>query len=508
MVFSLFGWLAALFSGGRKNPERARKRGLKRTAQAITANVCGAFFRTKSFEATPDMAQFFYGICKAVSPARAFLQNLTHSTQLKISVAAGFLDRRQLDMLERMSAESIEKRAEETEASLLSRQIQGEFAELERSFDLARTSAINECYSLALIVCKFMAYDYYALLKKFDPRLIELDFGGKPAFSALRGEAVVEDLKDFLELTAGLDPGRDWSAPLRILNEITGTEAITPDAWKSLLLTTRTVVNSGIFELIIRFVENDPDWAWRPSATQENLAGFYLELIRSEVFGRLALVLAAQWNALIDRRVRALFGNTRINRLNYYTEQAGELCMKKKLPGFADAKALNYLMTFLVNEKKELQDLYELVLVRGHWISTALSFPLSEALWLLTVFPARITALDEMFSEWGRYGVMLKRAAGKAGRDGSQWIARSLNSANDEARQIVNDAIFTLSILNNGLKDLGEDYRKNPGSIILNWDKLNAFSENGLEERILALRNKLTTMLELLGILIRITNYE
>jgi hypothetical protein len=503
MAFSLFNWLASLFVGDGGSPERARKRALKRIAKALALNKYGRFCRTKSGEATPELAQFFYSIYKVISPAQALLQNAAQSTQLKICAVVSFLDTPQLDILEKLSAENIEKRAEETEANLLFLQMKSELDDLERAFDANRTRAINECYSLILIICKFVVYDYYFLLKKFDLQLTEHSFSRKPVFNFLRGEAVVEELKDFLELTSGLDPNRDWNMPLRVLGEFKGTEAIKPKLWNSMLLKIREVVNSEVFELMIRFIEKDPAWTWAPHAVHENITGAYLEMIRGEILGRLALIVTTKRNALIDRHARAVFGNARVNRLKYYTEQGGEIYKKKNFPGFINAMALNYLIVFLTDERPEMQALYELILIRGQWVSTALSLPLSEALRLLAVFPARITELDEMISDRGSYGVKLKTAILKVDRDKSltRSISMNLDSVNGEARQIINDAIFNLSVLDDGLKDLLEDYRKDPGIIILNWDELNAFSETNLESRIVAMRNKLINMLELLRVL-------
>jgi hypothetical protein len=505
MVFAFFNWIASLLAGVRNNPERARKQGLKRIARAIAANAYGKFFRVKSVEATPDLARFFYGIYKVITPAQELLWNVAQSTQLKLCVVENLLDPAQRDMLEKLSAQSLERRAEETEEGLLARQIRDEFDELERSFDTDRTNAINECYSLILGICQFVVYDFYFLLKKFDLQLIEHSFGREPVFSALRGEAVVEELKDFLELAGSLDPGRDWSVPLQVLKELKGAEAVSLNDWNSMLFMIRAPVNSGIFEMIIRFVEKDPDWAWTPRTEQESILGFYLEMIREEIFDCLELVITAKRNILIERHARAVFGNARAERLNYYTEKGGEVYKTKNFPGFVYARGINYLMVFLTDERPEMQSLYELLLIRGQWVSMALSFPLSEALWLLTLFPDRITELDEMLSDWGFYGNRLKTAMMNLDRDKNvrRSIGMNLDMANGEARQIINDAVFNLSVLHDSLQELREDCRKTPGNIIRNWYELNLFSETILEKRIVVFWSKLTNMLELLRILIR-----
>jgi hypothetical protein len=110
-----------------------------------------------------------------------------------------------------------------------------------------------------------------------------------------------------------------------------------------------------------------------------------------------------------------------------------------------------------------------------------------------------------MFSERGFYGGKLKPAIMKYDRDKNleRSIARNLESANGEALQVINDAIFNISVLDDGLKDLLGDFRKATGIIILNWQELETFSETNLEERIIAMRNKLINMLELLRVLTR-----
>jgi hypothetical protein len=503
MAFLLFEWLASLFNGDRGNPDRVKRRAIKRIAKAISANKYGKFLRIKTGEATPDLAQFFYEVYKVISPAQALLQNAAQSNSLKTSVVVSFLDTHQLELLEKLSPESIEKRAAETETILLSRQLQGEFDDFARGFDTQRTRAINDCYSLILMLCKFVIHDYYFLLKKFDLQLTEHSFSRKPAFNSLRGEAVLEEAKDFLELAGGLDPNRDWNNALRVLRTYKGVEVINPKLWNNLLLKIQDLVHSEIFELIIRFIEKDPSWTWTPHTIQESITGAYLEMIRSETFNRLELVVTAKQNALIDRHAMAVFGNIRVNRLKHYTEQGGEIYKKKNFSGFTNARALNYLIVFLTDGKTELQDLYELILIRGQWVSPVLSFPLSESLRLLGAFPDRITELDEMLSDRGLYGNKLKNALLKVDREKNlaRSIAMNLDAANEDAEQIISDAVFNLSVLNEGLKDLLEDYRRNPGAIVLNWEELDSFSETDLKNRIVAMQNKLANMLELLRVL-------
>jgi hypothetical protein len=396
------------------------------------------------------------------------------------------------------------------EPNHLERVMRTEFEEFARGFDARRINDINECYTLIMIIYKFVVYDYFFLLKKFDPQLTEHSFSREPDFNSIRGEAVVEELKDFLELTGALAPNHDWNLPLQILEKYKGREVINLKLWHSMLAKIRDVVHSEVFELIIRFVEKDPFWTWKPRVFRESIAGDYLVTLKGEIFDAFDLMVSAKRNALIEQYARAVFGNVMVNRLRYYTEQGGEIYKNKNFQGFIHAKALNYLIVFLNDVWQEMQDLYEIILIRGQWVSQALSYPLSESLRLLAVFPARIMELDGMFSERGFYGNKLKPAIMKYDRDKNleRSIARNLKSGNAEAMQVISDAIFNISVLDDGLKDLLEDYRKSSGTIILNWQELDSFSETNLEDRIIAMRDRLSNMLELLRVLSQNSNQD
>jgi hypothetical protein len=110
-----------------------------------------------------------------------------------------------------------------------------------------------------------------------------------------------------------------------------------------------------------------------------------------------------------------------------------------------------------------------------------------------------------MFSDWGLYGAKLKPAIARIDRDESvAWmLTRRLNAGNKEARQIVTDAMFHLTVLSDGLKELVEDCRRNPGIIILNWSELSFFSETTLKNQIAELWIKMRDMLELLRMLVQ-----
>ncbi|GHV80313.1 hypothetical protein AGMMS49944_21040 [Spirochaetia bacterium] len=496
MAFSFFSWLISSITGG-PNPERAKKRALKRMTKMLAANKYGNFYRVKTEEVTAELAQFFFKVYKTVSPAQTPLQNAAQSSRLRLAAIHAFLDQTQLAILEGLSLESIEKRAEEIPSGTLARQMQNEFDQFEEGFDPERVNAIDNCYTLILGMAKFVTYDFYFLLRKFDPQL--------RVFAAIPGAAVSDGIKDFLELTACLDTDRDWNMAFTVLRDFKGAEVVNPKLWEKMLSEIQEVKRSGILEMLVRFITKDPDWGWEPRLTRAHITGEYLESIRTEIFDHLNRITTAKQDARIAEYARQFFGDGNMDRLTFYTEGNSQLYKKRNFNGFVFARGLNYVIVFLTDEGAQLQFLSDLILVRGQWVAPALYRPLSESVRLLVSLPGKIKALDDSLMDQGSYGLKLERAFTKTIQ--SKSLIRNINAnlarIDAEARLIITDAIFNLSVIADSLKDILEDYRRSFPLIILNWEELAPFSNGDLESQISGMHKRLDDLLDLLHLVVQ-----
>jgi hypothetical protein len=504
MAFSFLNWLIVLITG-KSDPEQAKKRLLKRMTKMLRDNKYGNFYRIKTGEAAPELAQFFFDVYKAVSPAQVFLQNAAQSSRLKLVTINAFLDETQLAILEQLIPENIEKRAEETPSRDLAGQMEDEFDLLSKGFDPERVNSIDGCYSLILDMAKFVCYDFYFLLRKFDIQLSEHSFNGNPKFVPIPGPKIANEIKDFLELTACLDLNKNWSEALEVLKSYTGADVVNPKRWDKMLSEIQEVKRSDILEMLVRFITKDPDWGWKPHFTREHITGEYLEMIRHEIFDTITRITAAKQDARIAKYARMVFGDTNTDRLIYYNAGNDELYKKRNFNGLVYARGLNYLMIFLLDEGEKLQFFSDLILIRGQWVSPALFRPLSDSVRLLVSLPEKIKALDDSLSDHGSYGSKLEKALTKTEHSKSQirHINTNLDHLNNEALLIITDAIFNLSVLADSIKDILEDYRRPISLIILNWGELESFASGDMEGRIAGMQKKLRAILHLLRLVVQ-----
>jgi len=489
------GFLEKLLSmfGSANDPEAAKKRRIKQLGTELSRNKYSKFYRVKTGEIDGSMGKTFYDMYKVVANARVFLQNAAKSAQLKQIVTETFFDKTIDEVRQRLTPEAIEEMAK-TAPRDLNKSLSSDFAVLSAAFDSAMIQNIDRCYDNILAMTQFVAFDFLYVLKKFDSGITERNFSYQPKFAAVRGEYLKDELKDFLEASFGVDPDQDWKKALAAIKAYKNdVNVVVPDQWNKLLLLLRDIKKSGIVELMIRHIEQKPDWVFRQKLIDEHIAESYLELKRAEIKAAVDKVAKARKTAQIDVLAKMVFGSTEINRVKYYTEKGGEIYVKKNFDGFLHSSAVNYLKAFLLDYvKKDLRELYDLVLVRGQWTNSELSRQTSDHLHKLMDISDKLIAFDESMSDAGENGSRLKASIVKADRDKSQarYVTVILKTANEQAMELIKVSGLSLIAVCKSLKMLADDLQKPSHELLLNWKDLESVSESPLAQRISAAYKK------------------
>ncbi|MDR1239682.1 MAG: DUF5312 family protein [Treponema sp.] len=503
------GFLEKLFSlfGGGKDPEAAKKRQLKQLARELAGNKFSRFYRTKTEEADGSLGKIFYDIYRNTAPAQVLLQNAAKSAQLKQTVVEAFFDKKLLELRARISPEYIAERAKTAALKDLAGQLEDDLAAFSTAFDSARIDACDRCYNLILDMIRFVCFDYFFLLKKFDSGITERNFSYQPKFGSVRGEYISDDLKDFLEISFALDPDQDWKNTLRILKIYKNNmDVVAPDQWNRLLLFLRELRRSGVLELVIRHIDKNPSWQSQPLLSTEKITAAYLEERRVEAKNAVGQIVNAKKNTQVEALVKMIFGSAEIERAKYYTAKGGEIYVKKNFDGFIFAPAVNYLKAFLLDHfKRDIRELCDLLLIRGQWVDPSLSQNMSEAFHRLMGLSDELIAFDETLSDTGENGSRLKAAVIKADRDKSQarYVGLILKSVNESAQTLISVAARNLIALAKGLKILLEDYQKPSRELIMNWKEMEVVSESPIAQRMAGVYKKIYYFVQVLQLLVK-----
>ncbi|MDR1575826.1 MAG: DUF5312 domain-containing protein [Treponema sp.] len=452
-----------------------KKRRLKQLAKELAGNRHAYFYKARRGEAAGALGGFFYEIYKVIAPAQVLLQNAARSAMLKQIVIESFLDKDMAETAERLIPVSIEERAKTVDIADLAGSLEQDMRSLSAAFDSETIKNIDYCYNTILSMLRFIAFDYFSLLKQFDSRIVERSFSRRPEFTTVPGEYLSGAIKDFLEVSFGLDPARDWKAILGILKIYrNGMDVVDPDWWNKTLARLQDIHRSGILELMVRHIDKNPSWRFKPKLPGVRIAEKYLEDKEAEITAAMERIAAAQRKFRRDELVKAVFGGAEIKRARYYTEEAGDLYVRRDFDGFRYAAAFNYLMSFALDFfRADIQALCELFIIRGNWIAHEVSSEISEHVHLLADQAHKITAFDETFSDMGEDGSRLKTSI-KADRDKTQrrFIAAILDRANETALDLINTTLASIIIIGKNLSALLEDRRKMTHTLIKNWREL------------------------------------
>jgi hypothetical protein len=487
MILDFLGKLLFLFSGS-TDPETVKRRQLKQLAREITVNRYGRFYHPKSRELSGAMGKFFYEIYKIAAPAQLFLRNAVKSALLKQIVVEAFLDQDLEAVKERLTEASIAERARSLEPRELARSLDEDMIAFAAAFDSRRVAAIDRCYNQILSMTRFVTFDFFALLKKFDHGIIERNFTRPPRFGNVPGTGLAAELEDFLESLVEMDPASDWQTILKILQTYrNGADVVNFEQWNRLQVLLRDVRVSGILELMIRHIEDKPSWRLRSKPLTVSIAEKYLETKQAELRAALDTVHRAQTRARREELVNAVFGGTEISGAQYYTEAAGEVYRAKKLGGFRYAEAIHYLLAFLQQVfRPGFHDLCDLLLIRGKWVHQEISRETSEQVHLLTALADKAAAFDAAFAEQGRYGFRLKVSLPKTERDQTHFalVTTLLAEADAEALALINAALKSIGMIGKNLAAI-QDGRQIPSrNLIMNWQELENVSIVPLGQRI------------------------
>jgi hypothetical protein len=501
MPDTILGKVVSLISGG-DEPDSDKKILLKQVSKEISQNRYGKFYRLRTDELDPSFAAYIYEIYKITYPACAFAQNTAKVNRLRELTVEVFLPKETLELVRRLRPEAVQERVKKLEPKELKRRLKEDLSDLCAAFDGSRTVGMNRCYNLITALLRFARFDFLSLLRRFDTGLPQGVSGYAPRFQPAKAVDAVHELGLFRSAIQNLEPGEDWKNALAVLKLARDGQELFPfTVWNMLLTNLRELKNSNILELMGQLAAKNPIWQAKNEAIDEQLAENWLDAKGSEVNAVVDGVLAKQRDSQIEALAVGVFGSAAVTRLNFYNREISGACMDIGLEGFAYAAPLNYLMAFIQDFiEKEMQELCDILLVRGQWINNALSLEMSGAVHAVIDTVEPIDALDRSLSDEGTYGPRFRGALSRAERDKTQ--ARHANHIAEEldekALELINQAVQGMVVAGKHLKNLLGDSQKSPPEIVINWKELGYFTKVPISQRLADAYKKINYFVQLM----------
>ena len=111
--------------------------------------------------------------------------------------------------------------------------------------------------------------------------LPERDFVYNPRFEPINGQYIKDDLIDFMDVYYALDADADWDQLFDILRAYRDMDVVSRAAWKKLMQGRKEMMKSGMLEMIVRHLDEDPSWTVIPESTNYEIVESYFNRIKT-----------------------------------------------------------------------------------------------------------------------------------------------------------------------------------------------------------------------------------
>ena len=207
-ILDLWEKMLGIFGLG-GDPDKEKNRVLRDVKKVLKRNF-KKYIKIGQNPVEPAFPKIFYEIYSVVGPAQSILGNAANSGALKTLLIELNLNDRQKQLEDMFQEQSIRTRSTQIPLTELSEELKKGMLEFLSSFDAETVKRMDGLYNQILIFLDFIGFNYYFLLKKFDSGLPERDFTYIPRWDAISGDYVVDDLKEFLEVSQGISSSVSW----------------------------------------------------------------------------------------------------------------------------------------------------------------------------------------------------------------------------------------------------------------------------------------------------------
>jgi len=433
------------------------------------------FYKLKGNMIQPGMASFFYEIYETVSPSIIFFGSFPNTSIIKKRLLEFSMDENTKNLLENLTEESIREKSKTLEMKSLAAWLKNQLMQLYSYFDGNKRKEINYYYNLMLMYQDFVNFDYFFFLKKFDSAVSEHTFTYKPKFEALNINYVMDDLKEFADVSLLVNNTYQWEGFFSLMSKLKDLDLVEKKSWKKMLTALSNMDNQQVLNTIIRYVEESPGYTPKAVFPQEEIIEPYLEKMKTQAEMILQKIARERKDNKIDKLLNKVFGTTAVARTKNYTEKSNIVFEKKMLAGFLYVKPVNYLKAFLLDYfKRDIRALSDVLLVTGKWNEKSQSQGLSAAYYELIDLSDELLKLDDSCADDGEYGSRIKNMILKVGRDQSAKLVlrKLLDEINSKALRIVKSASQNLVILGKHCKITLEDSIQKKPDLITNWKEI------------------------------------
>ena len=496
-------FLNLLFSTN-TSPEAVTKKKLKEIAKSLNKTRYGKWYKASGMEIKPAMAEFFYNIYKVIGPSKAVLVNANSSKVLKSITVEYFLTDAQLKIVQGITDNAIEERSANTDVDSLVAQVKKEVATFTGEFNTGQVQKADLIYEHMDAFINFVMFDFYFFLKKFDPAIIENNFNYIPKFQIVRGEYLIDALKDFATVLYALPQEVDWAVVFKVLEKYKNIKLVNEAQWKKIFNTLQDIKRTRVMELLICHISSDPFYRIKTEPFTEKITDSYISNVKKATNIALDKLIQKQKSGQVAVLVKKIFGDTITSGMKNYTVVSNEIFKKRGVNGFVHAEAMNYLKAFLIDYvKADIRELSDLLLVRGNWGTQSVTQDYSNSYHAIMQLATKVVEFDEQFKPGSDLSVKFRTLLSRMEREkeAGRQLQKLLDTVNDAAFKIISMTAKHLLVIGSNFKDVLEDYDKTTNNLIHNWKEIEKYASRDIKPWLIEAYKKIYDFIMLMKVM-------
>jgi hypothetical protein len=468
------GFFKRLFGGG----DPVKRRAIRALKRELSTSKIDLYKIKYDLISTP-IARILFEIYKLTSPLKQLIpyddSNKKFPPSFEESFVLYFHETEAHDIYTKLNEDYIKKLIEKHGYQKTTAHIDKLLNEYLDGFDKETTERINSIYGNFIGFVRFVNFDFFPVLREFDPNLEEANFSKKPSFAPAEGSFLRNDLFKLHKILFSFDPDEKLNEGMQVFATIKGVEPISKGNFNKLRNLIVSLQRNHYISLIIRAIDKkvDPLPIDRPPIT-----GIFNSFsIRRK--GEITSILNSIKNKIKEESVTSiesqLFKGGVNEKLKNYNDSKNDQFKNLDLPIFEYVKPLTYLKVFITDKYKPLitKVINELI-VGGIFINRGLLNNLSNNYYALNGHLHNIAKLENDLDSEGMSGKVINRRlyAIKKDRTARKILEQTINDANVNARYLINDGLLNFKEMAYCIKNVLEDYKRKTPSVVSNIKKI------------------------------------
>lgn len=430
------------------------------------------FYSSHSEKVSGRFAEIIYSTYKVLSPIKNYFQTLSESEDFKNAVIRFYMTEKEKDLLPMLDENYIYEKTEHGNFNENVKKIKENFLTFQKQFVIEQIEMIDNVYSETNILRSFATIDFYVIVKKFCPFLVENKFNDNVKFASIYRKYVAENITDFCNSTINFLQVYDWKNVFEFLKSLPGFPKIEVNEFSKIVANLNLLKEKNVLSSIVKLVQDDNNFEITENVKSVDIVRPYLEEKYEKVKNTITAIYNEKKKSHIDAIINKIFPENISFQFKFYNMQNSSKLESLGCGVYKYYEVLGYLKAYLnLIVKEDCHEFAETLSVRGKGLIQNYIKNFVNIFHDLCDKCNEIETLDNNLDVKFPEGYKIKNLLDHINTvpDASIQLTNEVNVLNGKASAVARNTMPKLNDFYKMLQQLLSDCVKDVNDIIENW---------------------------------------